>query len=209
MIYGYARVSTRFQKEDRQMDALHTFGIPDARIFVDHWSGKDFARPQYQRLLRKLKPKDVFVTKSIDRMGRNYDEILENWRIITKKKQAEIVILDMPLLDTRSKRDLTGKLMANVFLQFLSYVAETERNLIRQRQMEGIAAAKDRGMRFGREPIPVPAEFSSVYEKWKRKELSAHQAGKALHVSRNTFLKWAHEAKQSPRQEEEMQSVRP
>ncbi len=197
MIYGYARVSTRFQKEDRQTDALREFGIPEENIYVDHWSGKDFNRPQYKRLLRKLKRDDVFVATSIDRMGRNYDEILENWSIITKKKHADIVILDMTLLDTRAERDLTGRLMANVFLQFLSYVAETERNLIRQRQREGIASAKERGIKFGRTPLPIPETFSEVYDQWRRQELSASQAGKVLEVSRNTFLKWARERKSS------------
>ena len=193
MIYGYARVSTRFQKEDRQIDALREFGISEENIYVDHWSGKDFNRPQYKKLLRKLKRDDVFVATSIDRMGRNYDEILENWRIITKKKHADIVILDMAFLDTREERDLTGRLMANVFLQFLSYVAETERNLIRQRQREGIASAKERGIKFGRTPLSIPDTFPEVYARWRRQELSATQAGKALRVSRNTFLKWARE----------------
>lgn len=195
MIYGYARVSTRFQKEDRQIDALREFGISEENIYVDHWSGKDFNRPQYKKLLRKLKRDDVFVATSIDRMGRNYDEILENWRIITKKKHADIVILDMAFLDTREERDLTGRLMANVFLQFLSYVAETERNLIRQRQREGIASAKERGIKFGRTPLPIPETFPEVYEQWRRQELSATRAGKVLRVSRNTFLKWAREVK--------------
>lgn len=197
MIYGYARVSTRFQKEDRQVDALHEFGIPDSQIFVDHWSGKDFNRPEYKKLLRKLKKNDVLVTKSIDRLGRNYDEILENWRIITKKKHADIVILDMALLDTRAERDLTGRLMTNVFLQFLSYVAETERNMIHQRQREGIASAKERGIKFGRTPLPIPDTFSDVYERWSKKKISATQAGKVLQVSRNTFLKWAREVNQA------------
>ncbi len=134
---------------------------------------------------------------SIDRMGRNYDEILENWAIITKKKHADIVILDMALLDTRAERDLTGRLMANVFLQFLSYVAETERNLIRQRQREGIASAKERGIKFGRTPLPIPETFPEVYEQWRRHEMSATRAGKVLRVSRNTFLKWAREHKSS------------
>ena len=195
MIYGYARVSTRFQKEDRQTDALREFGISVENIYVDHWSGKDFNRPQYKRLLRKLKRNDVFVATSIDRMGRNYDEILENWAVITKKKHADIVILDMALLDTRAKRDLTGRLMANVFLQFLSYVAETERSLIRQRQREGIASAKERGIKFGRTPLSIPEAFPEVYGRWKSHEMSATQAGNVLRVSRNTFLKWAREVK--------------
>lgn len=151
MIYGYVRVSTREQNEERQLIAMREFGVD--RIFTDKQSGKDFLRPEYQKLLRKLKKDDVLVVKSIDRLGRNYDDILVQWREITKEKQAAIVVLDMPLLDTRQNRDLTGTLIADIVLQLLSYVAQTERELIRQRQREGIDAAKERGVRFGREPI--------------------------------------------------------
>ena len=152
MEYGYARVSTREQNADRQLIALTGFGIVETAIFVDRQSGKDFERTQYRRLMRKLKDGDTLVVKSIDRLGRNYEEILEQWRVITKEKHAAIVVLDMPLLDTRQNRDLTGTLIADIVLQLLSYVAQTEREFIRQRQAVGIAAAKARGVQFGRRP---------------------------------------------------------
>lgn len=146
-IYGYVRVSTREQCEDRQLIALREFPVAERNVFMDKLSGKDFKRPQYQKLMRRLKPHDVLVVKSIDRLGRNYDEILEQWRIITKSRQADIVVLDMPLLDTRQRgRDLTGTFVADLVLQILSYVAQTERENIRQRQQEGIAAARLRGI---------------------------------------------------------------
>ena len=153
MEYGYARVSTKEQHEERQLIALTGFGIAESAIFVDKQSGKDFERTQYRRLMRKLKDGDTLVVKSIDRLGRNYEEILEQWRVITKEKHAAIVVLDMPLLDTRQNRDLTGMLIADIVLQLLSYVAQKEREFIRQRQAEGIAAAKARGVRFGRQPM--------------------------------------------------------
>lgn len=152
MKYGYIRVSTREQNEQRQLIALRAFGIEEERIFMDKQSGKDFARKGYRRLIRKLKNGDTLVVKSIDRLGRNYEEILEQWRLITKEKRAAIVVLDMPLLDTRQNRDLTGTLIADIVLQLLSYVAQTERKFIRQRQVEGIAAAKAKGVKFGRRP---------------------------------------------------------
>ena len=157
MIYGYVRVSTREQNEDRQLIAMRDFGVE--RIYTDKQSGKDFERPRYKRLVRRLKPEDVLVIKSIDRLGRNYDEILEQWRYLTKEKNVAIVVLDMPLLDTRKNKDLTGTLIADIVLQLLSYVAQTERDFIRQRQKEGIAAAKSRGVKFGREPMAMPREF--------------------------------------------------
>ncbi len=144
-VYGYVRVSTKEQNEARQVIAIREFGVDEQNIFVEKQSGKDFNRPQYKRLLRKLKAGDTLVIKSIDRLGRNYDEIIEQWRIITKEKQAAIVVLDMPLLDTRQGRDLTGTLIADIVLQLLSYVAQTEREFIRRRQAEGIAAAKKTG----------------------------------------------------------------
>ena len=169
MEYGYARVSTKEQNELRQLIALREFGLTDRAIFVDKQSGKDFDRRSYQRLLRKLKDGDTLVIKSIDRLGRNYEEILEQWRIITKEKSAAIVVLDMPLLDTRRNRDLTGTLIADIVLQLLSYVAQTEREFIHQRQAEGIAAAKARGVKFGRPrkalPEGVPHRTSGVAEK--------------------------------------------
>ena len=189
--YGYVRVSSRDQNEARQLVAMKEFGVPDDNIFMDKQSGKDFNRPSYARLMKKLKPGDVLVVKSIDRLGRNYDEILEQWRIITKEKQAAIVVLDMPLLDTRSNRDLTGTLIADIVLQLLSYVAETERAFIRQRQAEGIAAAKARGQRFGRPAKDRGEEYETCVTQWKEGTLSAAQASRRLGVSHNTFLKWA------------------
>lgn len=192
-IYGYARVSTTEQKADRQLLALEEFGVPRRHIFIDHQSGKDFERPQYRRLLKRLRSDDVLVVKSIDRLGRNYSEILEEWRFITKEKRAAIVVLDMPLLDTRKSRDLTGIVIADIVLQLLSFVAEKEREFIHQRQREGIEAAKARGIRFGRPPIPRPDNFESVYESWMKKEINCREAGKLLGVSHYTFLKWAKE----------------
>ena len=192
-IYGYARVSTNDQNADRQLLALEKFGVPKKHIFIDHQSGKDFERPQYRRLLKRLCSDDVLVVKSIDRLGRNYSKILEQWRFITKEKRAAIVILDMPLLDTRQNRDLTGIVIADIVLQLLSYVAEKEREFIHQRQAEGIAAAKARGIRFGRPPIPRPDNFSEVYESWMKKEINCREAGKLLGVSHYTFLKWTKE----------------
>ena len=188
MIYGYVRVSTREQNEERQVIAMREFGVD--RIFTDKQSGKDFLRPEYQKLLRRLKKDDVLVVKSIDRLGRNYDDILVQWREITKEKQAAIVVLDMPLLDTRQNRDLTGTLIADIVLQLLSYVAQTERELIRQRQKEGIAAAKARGVRFGREAIPIPPAFFACVEAWSGGRLSTREAAVKCGVCQNTFLKW-------------------
>ena len=190
MEYGYARVSTREQNAERQLIALTGFGIAESAIFVDKQSGKDFERTQYRRLMRKLKDGDTLVIKSIDRLGRNYEEILEQWRIITKEKHAAIVVLDMPLLDTRQNRDLTGTLIADIVLQLLSYVAQLEREFIHQRQAEGIAAAKAQGVRFGREPLPVPAEFPEVLDCWKHGKIGSRRAGALLGVSQTTFLKW-------------------
>lgn len=161
--FGYIRVSTKEQCEERQIIALRNFPVPEDKIFVDKLSGKDFNRPQYQKLLRKLRPGDILVVKSIDRLGRDYEEILNQWRIITKEKRVDIVVLDMPLLDTRQTgKDLTGIFVADLVLQILSYVAQSERENIHQRQMEGIAAAKLRGVRFGRPRKPIPEKFSDV-----------------------------------------------
>lgn len=187
MEYGYARVSTREQSEERQLIALTGFGIAESAIFVDKQSGKDFERTQYRRLMRKLKNGDTLVVKSIDRLGRNYEEILEQWRIITKEKRAAIVVLDMPLLDTRQNRDLTDTLIADIVLQLLSYVAQTEREFIRQRQAEGIAAAKSKGVRFGRPPSPLPENFHSVYQKWRSGKMTGTDAAKACGMPLSTF----------------------
>jgi len=191
MDYGYARVSTKEQNEQRQIVALEEFGLQRRQIFVDKQSGKDFERTNYRRLVRKLKEGDTLVVKSIDRLGRNYDEILEQWRIITKEKCAAIVVLDMPLLDTRKNRDLTGTLIADIVLQLLSYVAQTEREFIHQRQAEGIAVAKAQGVRFGRPPTERPETFPIVHQAWLNKEISAREAGRRLGVSHKTFLRWA------------------
>ena len=191
MEYGYARVSTREQNDERQRIALTAFGITPRAIFVDKQAGRDFDRTQYQRLMRRLKKDDTIVVKSTDRLGRNYTEILEQWRIITKDKQAAIVVLDMSLLDTRRSRDLTGTLIADIVLQLLSYVAQTERELIRQRQAEGIAAAKERGVRFGRPQSSLPTGFPAVLQRWRGGELSARQAAEHLNITHKTFLRWA------------------
>ena len=190
MEYGYARVSTREQNEERQLIALREFGLNDGQVILDKQSGKDFDRRGYRRLLRKLKDGDTFVIKSIDRLGRNYEEILEQWRVITKEKKAAIVVLDMPLLDTRKSRDLTGTLIADIVLQLLSYVAQTEREFIRQRQAEGIAAAKAQGVKFGRPRKALPEGFSEVKARWERGELSARAAGRLLGISHRSFLLW-------------------
>ena len=193
MVYGYARVSTREQNEARQLLALEEYGIGTGAIYLDKQSGKDFERPEYRRMLEAMKPGDVLVIKSIDRLGRNYDEILEQWRRIVKEKDCDIVVLDMQLLDT-TKQDsggLMGKVIADIVLQLLSYVAQTEREFIKQRQAEGIAAAKRRGLRFGRKPLERPEQYAEVLTKWQAGAMSATQAGEALDVCRNTFLKWA------------------
>jgi len=192
-LYGYVRVSTKEQNLDRQILALIEFGVPDKQIYREKLSGKDFERPVYKRLLKKLKPGDTLVIKSIDRLGRNYDEILEQWRIITKEKRANIVVLDMPLLDTRQGRDLTGTLIADLVLQLLSYVAQTEREFIRQRQAEGIAAAKARGVKFGRKALRRPDEYDAVKKAWMAGEKSARASARALCVSLSTFTKWTQE----------------
>ena len=190
-LYGYIRVSTRDQNEDRQLIALRELKIPEKNIFMDKQSGKDFNRPQYKRLVRKLKKDDLLYIKSIDRLGRNYAEILEQWRLLTQTKGADIVVLDMPLLDTRqSSRDLTGTFVADLVLQILSYVAQTERENIRQRQKEGIQAAKRKGVQFGRPKIPVPDQFTELKQQWKNNEISSRQAASQLGVSHETFLRW-------------------
>ena len=191
IMYGYARVSTRGQKEDRQISALQQFGVALEHITVEKQSGKNFDRPLYQELVRAFRPGDVLVVKSIDRLGRNYDEILEQWAHITKTMGTAIVVLDMPLLDTREGRDLTGTLVADIVLQLLSYVAQTEREFIRQRQSEGIAAALERGVRFGPERIPMPEGFEKLAEDWQNGHVTATEAGRRLGISRKTFTRRA------------------
>ena len=190
-IYGYARVSTREQKEDRQMIAMQQFGVAQAHIFLDKQSGKDFNRPAYRRLLNILQEGDTLVIKSIDRLGRNYEDILDQWRIITKEKKAAIVVLDMPLLDTRQNRNLTGTLIADIVLQLLSYVAQTEREFIHQRQAEGIAAARQRGVRFGPPCKERPSNYEACLVAWREGAISAREAARRLQVAHKTFLRWA------------------
>ena len=177
-IYGYIRVSSRDQNEDRQRIAMHEVGVPDRNIVMDKQSGKDFNRPQYKKLLRKLKKDDLLYVKSIDRLGRNYEEILQQWRHLTKDKGIDIVVLDIPLLDTRRGKDLMGTFLSDIVLQVLSFVAENERSTIRQRQAEGIAAAKAKGVKFGRPPSPLPENFHGVYQCWKRGEITGTAAAK-------------------------------
>ena len=193
MEYGYVRVSTREQNERRQFAALQEFGIERKRIYMDKQSGKNFERAQYRHLLQKLKCGDILVVKSIDRLGRNYEEILEQWRIITKEKQADIVVMDMPLLDTRRDKDLTGTLIADIVLQLLSYVAQTEREFIRKRQAEGIAAAREQGVKFGRKPIERPPAYFRLKEQWIQGKVSARGAARELGITHRTFLLWVRE----------------
>ncbi len=190
-VFGYVRVSTKEQNEDRQMLALESFPVEPENIYMDKLSGKDFNRPRYRTLMRKLRPGDCLVVKSIDRLGRNYEEILNQWRIITKEKQTDIVVLDMPLLDTgQNGRDLTNTFVADLVLQILSYVAETERENIKQRQMEGIAAAKLRGVQFGRPRKEVPPAFFQVKDAWSKRLITSRQAAKELGIAQDTFLRW-------------------
>ena len=185
--YGYIRVSTREQNEDRQLLALRQLRIPDGRIYMDKQSGKDFERPQYKKLMRKLKKDDLLYVKSIDRLGRNYEEILQQWRVLTKEKGIDIVVLDMPLLDTRRGKDLMGTFLSDIVLQVLSFVAENERTSIRQRQAEGIAAARARGVRFGRPPKPLPEGFHSACQRWRQGSITGTAAAKECGMPLATF----------------------
>ena len=187
--YGYVRVSSREQNEDRQLDALRGMEIAKRNIFIDKQSGKDFERPQYKRLVRKVRREDLICIKSIDRLGRNYTEIQEQWRYLTKEKGADIVVLDMPLLDTRRGKDLMGTFLSDIVLQVLSFAAENERTNIRQRQAEGIAAAKARGVRFGRPQIIMPEYFGKTVRSWERKEITVEEAVRRCGVSESTFYR--------------------
>ena len=186
-IYGYIRVSTREQNEDRQLIALCEMAVPEKNIFMDKQSGKDFNRPQYKKLVKKLKPGDLLYIKSIDRLGRNYEEIQNQWRVLTKDKGVDIVVLDMPLLDTRRGKDLMGTFLSDIVLQVLSFGAENERSKIRQRQAEGIAAAKAKGIRFGRPPLPLPENFHENYQRWKSGEITCTAAANACGLPLSTF----------------------
>ena len=187
MEYGYARVSSKEQTEQRQIIALTEFGVSSKNIYMDKQSGKDFERPRYKRLIKRLRPGDHLVVQSIDRLGRNYSEILEQWRLITKEKRADILVLDMPLLDTRRGRDLMGTFLSDIVLQVLSFASENERINIRQRQAEGIAAAKSRGVRFGRPPRPLPDNFHILYQKWRAGKITGTAAAKACGMPLATF----------------------
>ena len=186
-VYGYIRVSSKDQKEDRQQIALKEVGVELQNIYVDKQSGKDFNRPQYKKMLRKLKKDDLLYIKSIDRLGRNYEEILQQWRILTKEKGVDIVVLDMPLLDTRRGKDLMGTFLSDIVLQVLSFVAENERTNIKQRQAEGIAAVKAQGIKFGRPPLPLPDNFYEVHKAWRSKKITLKQAAEACNMPVGTF----------------------
>lgn len=185
--YGYIRVSSRDQNEDRQLIAMQELNIPPTHVYIDKQSGKDFNRPKYKRLLRKLRRDDLLYIKSIDRLGRNYGEILEQWRVLTKEKGIDIVVLDMPLLDTRRGKDLMGAFLSDIVLQVLSFVAENERTNIRQRQAEGIAAAKAKGVRFGRPPRPLPREFHNAYQEWRTGHITCTEAARRCNMPLSTF----------------------
>lgn len=186
-IFGYIRVSSQDQNEDRQLLALKELAISDKNIFVDKQSGKDFKRPEYNRMLRQMKDKDILYIKSIDRLGRNYAEILEQWRILTKERNVDIVVLDMPILDTRQGKNLMGTFLSDIVLQVLSFVAENERCNIRQRQAEGIAAAKRRGVRFGRPLSPLPENFHEIYSQWREGSITGLAAAEACGMPMSTF----------------------
>lgn len=189
--FGYARVSSRDQNEERQVVALLEMGVPEQNIYVDKQSGKDFNRPQYKKLLRRVKPDDLIYIKSIDRLGRNYSEILDQWKVITKDKRVDLYVMDMPILDTRREKNLLGTFISDLVLALLSYVAENERANIRQRQAEGIAAAKARGVHFGRRPNPLPENFYDVYQLWKMKKISVSEAAKQCGMPQTTFFERA------------------
>ena len=193
VVYGYVRVSTKEQNEARQLTAMQEFGVSAENMIVEKYSGKDFRRPHYQKLLKRLRRGDVLAVKSIDRLGRNYKEILEQWQVLTKEIGVDVVVLDMPLLDTRQGRDLTGQLIADIMLQLLSYVAETERKNIRQRQAEGIMAAKKQGVHLGCKQMTMPAEFYDLAAAWRQGEISSRAAADRLGISYQTFLRRAKE----------------
>lgn len=187
MVYGYVRVSAKDQNEDRQIIAMREVGVSEKNIYMDKQSGKDFKRKQYKRLVRKMKKDDLLYIKSIDRLGRNYEEIIKQWRYLTKEKRIDIIVLDMPLLDTRRGKDLMGTFLSDIVLQVLFFVAENERSNIRQRQAEGIAAAKARGVKFGRPPKPLPENFHTVYQRWKNGKITGTRAAEECNMPITTF----------------------
>ena len=186
-VYGYIRVSSTDQHEDRQLIAMAERGIPQGRVYIDKQSGKDFARPRYRALMKKLRPGDQLCITSIDRLGRNYEEIQEQWRFLTREKKVDILVFDMPLLDTRRDKDLVGTLIADLVLQVLSFVAQNERENIRKRQAEGIAAAKARGVKFGRKKTTLPPDFLQAYTLWQDKRISLAEAARRCGISRSGF----------------------
>lgn len=188
-IYGYVRVSSQEQNEDRQLVAMAEAGVARGNIFIDKQSGKDFERPNYKRLMKKLRPGDTLIIKSIDRLGRNYEEIQNQWRIITKEKKVDIVVIDMPLLDTRRDKNLLGTFISDLVLQLLSFISENERTTIRQRQAEGIAAAKKRGVRFGRPTKEAPPDFDELIAKWQKKEMPLDEILRQYGMSESTFYR--------------------
>ena len=187
MVYGYVRVSAKDQNEDRQIIAMREVGVSEKNIYMDKQSGKDFKRKQYKRLVRKMKKDDLLYIKSIDRLGRNYEEIIKQWRYLTKEKRIDIIVLDMPLLDTRRGKDLMGTFLSDIVLQVLSFGAENERSNIRQRQAEGIAAAKARGVKFGRPPKPLPENFHTIYQRWRNGKITGTKAAEECNMPITTF----------------------
>ena len=194
-IYGYVRVSSQEQNEDRQLIAMAEAGVARGNIFMDKQSGKDFERPNYKKLIKRLRPGDTLIIKSIDRLGRNYEEIQNLWRIITKEKKVDIVVIDMPLLDTRRDKNLLGTFISDLVLQLLSFISENERTTIRQRQAEGIAAAKKRGVRFGRPTKEAPPDFDELIAKWQKKEMPLDEILRQYGMSESTFYRRLRERK--------------
>ena len=200
-VYGYVRVSSRDQSEDRQLIAMKKLGVPENKIYVDKESGRDFDRPMYREMVRELNKNDLVYIKSIDRLGRNYKEIVEQWQFLTRVVQADIVVIDMPLLDTRRGKDLLGTFLSDIVLQVLSFVAENERDNIRSRQREGIEAAKERGVKFGRPVLPVPEDFEEIVKIWKSGEITTAEAARQCGFSRSTlYNKAADLEKRDPKQ---------
>ena len=195
--YGYIRVSAKDQNEERQLIAMKELDVNLDRIFMDKQSGKDFQRPQYKKMVRELKKNDLLYIKSIDRLGRNYSEILEQWRILTKERGVDIVVLEMPLLDTRRGKDLMGTFLSDIVLQVLSFVAENERSNIKQRQAEGIAAAKARGIQFGRPKIEMPDNFMQLVSQWENKKIRLSYVLEVCQISKATFYRRLNQCRQN------------
>lgn len=195
--YAYIRVSSQEQNEERQLMAMRQLHIPEENIFIDKQSGKDFNRPNYKALMKRIRAGDILYILSIDRLGRNYDEIQNQWRILTKEKNIDICVIDMPLLDTRNGKDLMGTFIADLVLQILSFVAENERDNIRKRQAQGIAAAKANGIRFGRPEVPIPENFPSMVKLWEKGKLSIQEVLRQSKMSESTFYRRVRELRLS------------